>query len=37
MVYLEYPYRFNLVGPFLSWTTGQATITLKSRMVMRNE
>ncbi len=36
-VYLEYPYRFNLVGPFLRWTTGQGTITLKSRIVMRNE
>ena len=36
-VRIEYPYRLVWLSPFMNWTSGQETVTLKSRIVMRNE
>lgn len=36
-VYIEYPLRLGWLAPFMSWASGEETITLKSRIIMRNE
>jgi len=36
-VYIEYPYRLVWLAPFMNWASGDETVTLKSRIVMRNE
>ncbi len=36
-VYIEYPYTLSWLAPFMRWTTGEESITLKSRIIMRNE
>lgn len=36
-VYVEYPYTLTWLAPLMKWTSGEESITLKSRIVMRNE
>ena len=36
-VAISYPYKFNVLGGLLNWTTGQSNITLRTTFVMRNE
>jgi Flp pilus assembly protein TadG len=36
-VKVSYPHTFSLVGALLEWVTGDRSITLSSRAVMRNE
>jgi Flp pilus assembly protein TadG len=36
-VNISYPYFFRFLKPFMSWTTGQASLTLKTSIVMRHE
>ena len=36
-VRVDYPYQFLLLGPIIGWTTGQRSVTLTSRSIMRNE
>lgn len=36
-VNIAYPYFFRFLKPFMNWTTGQASITLKTSIVMRHE
>jgi Flp pilus assembly protein TadG len=36
-VEISYPYRMGWLAPFMSWTTGQASITLKTTTQMRQE
>lgn len=37
VVYIEYPYRLVWIAPLMNWASGEESITLKSRIVMRNE
>jgi Flp pilus assembly protein TadG len=36
-VYIEYPYTLTWLAPLMKWTSGEESITLRSRIVMRNE
>lgn len=36
-VTVTYPYSFTFLRPFLRWTTEQATLSLQTSVVMRNE
>ncbi|MBA3498415.1 MAG: pilus assembly protein [Gemmatimonadales bacterium] len=36
-VAIQLPYTFTFLGPMMSWTTGQRSITLTSSFSMRNE
>jgi Flp pilus assembly protein TadG len=36
-VNISYPFVFRFLKPFIGWTTGQASITLKTSVVMRHE
>jgi Flp pilus assembly protein TadG len=36
-VNISYPFFFRFLKPFMGWTTGQASITLKTSIVMRHE
>ena len=36
-VALQVPYKFVILRPLMMWTTSQASITLRSTFVMRNE
>jgi hypothetical protein len=36
-VNISYPFVFRFLKPFMGWTTGQASITLKTSVVMRHE
>ena len=37
VVSISYPYFFAFLKPFMGWTTGQASITLRTSIVMRHE
>jgi Flp pilus assembly protein TadG len=36
-VAIAIPYTFGFLGPLMQWTTGQSTITIRSRVTYRNE
>lgn len=36
-VSIQLPYTFVFLGPLMSWTTGERTVTLASTFTMRNE
>lgn len=36
-VRVSYPHQFVLLGPIIGWATGQRSVTLTSRSIMRNE
>jgi Flp pilus assembly protein TadG len=36
-VQIELPYRFVFLGPLMSWTTGESSLTLRTSITMRNE
>ncbi len=36
-VRIELPYRFAFLGPLMSWTTGESSLTLRTSITMRNE